>query len=218
MIYSKIKLALIATLFFAGCSSKYDYTIHKPKVRYKPSLSALDKLNSSNMGKRYVWAEEGPYCFDCSGFTYFTYGTMGIEIPRVAREQFKKGTPIPRSELQKGDLVFFDTSRSRRGVPTHVGIYVGNGMFEHASTAKKRVVISSLNKPYYRSRYLGARRYYNFNNYNNYPKFQPQLAQKSISNQPSYSPTTSYSKESLKSSYTNTIAANSNSSYDEGVY
>jgi hypothetical protein len=122
MIYSKIKLALIATLFFAGCSSKYDYTIHKPKVRYKPSLSALDKLNSSNMGKRYVWAEEGPYCFDCSGFTYFTYGTMGIEIPRVAREQFKKGTPIPRSKLQKGDLVFFDTSRSRRGVPTHVGI------------------------------------------------------------------------------------------------
>ena len=173
MIYSKIKLISISIFFLilTGCASKYDYTIHKPKVLYKPSIEALDKLNRQNMGKRYVWAEEGPYCFDCSGFTYFTYGTMGIELPRVAREQFKKGIPIAKSELQKGDLVFFGNPRT--GVATHVGIYIGNGMFEHASTAKKRVVISSLNKRYYKTHYLGARRYYDFNNKPYTPPIQP---------------------------------------------
>jgi len=174
MISSKIKITIltISALLISACS-KYDYSIHKPKVRYKPSLQALDKLNRSNMGKRYVWAEEGPYCFDCSGFTYFTFGSMGIDMPRVAREQFKKGIPVSKNELQKGDLVFFGNPRT--GVATHVGIYIGNGKFQHASTAKKRVVISSLNKKYYRTHYLGARRYYNFNNYQPYtPGIQPE--------------------------------------------
>ncbi len=157
---NRIIIATIVILFSA--CSKYDYTIHKPKVLYKPSLAALDKINKSNLGKRYVWAEEGPYCFDCSGLTYFTYGTMGIEIPRVAREQFKVGTPVARDQLQKGDLVFFDTGRYFTGRVTHVGIYIGNGKFEHASTAKRGVIISSLNNPYYKRRYLGARRIYNF--------------------------------------------------------
>ncbi len=167
MIYlKKIKITLaIFALFFSACSSKYDYTIHKPKVLYKPSLAALDKLNKRNLGKRYVWAEEGPYCFDCSGLTYFTYGTMGIEIPRVAKEQFRVGTPIPKSQLQKGDLVFFDTGKYFTGKVTHVGIYIGDGKFEHASTSKKGVIISSLNSPYYKRRYLGARRIYNFTPY-----------------------------------------------------
>ncbi len=167
MIYlKKIKYLtsiIILLLFIDGCSgSKYDYTIHKPKVLYKPSLAALDKLNRRNLHKRYVWAEEGPNCFDCSGLTYFTYGTMGIEIPRVAREQFRIGTPIAKSDLKKGDLVFFDTGKYYTGRVTHVGIYIGNGKFEHASTSRSGVIISSLNNPYYKRRYLGARRIYNF--------------------------------------------------------
>ncbi len=173
MIYlKKIKYVLpILGLILSGCASKYDYTIHKPKVLYKPSLSALDKLNRRNLGKRYVWAEEGPYCFDCSGLTYFTYGTMGIEIPRVAREQFRVGTPVPKSQLKKGDLVFFDTGKYFTGRVTHVGIYIGNGKFEHASTSKRGVVISSLNNPYYKRRYLGARRIYNFTPYYQNPYY-----------------------------------------------
>ncbi len=160
------KLLLIAGIFFSACSIKhhYDYTIHKPKVLYKPSLSALEKLNRRNLGKRYVWAEEGPYCFDCSGLTYYTYGSMGITIPRVAREQYKVGIPVSKDELQKGDLVFFDTGKYFTGRATHVGIYIGNGKFEHASTTKGRVVISSLNSPYFSRRYLGARRIYQFQN------------------------------------------------------
>jgi len=187
MIYSKIKYLLFISLalLISGCGSSYDYSIHKPKVRYKPSLKSLDRLNKINMGKRYVWAEEGPYCFDCSGFTYFTYGSMGIELPRVAKEQFKKGTPISKSELQKGDLVFFGNKRT--GVATHVGIYIGNGKFEHASTAKKRVVVSSLNKPYYKKHYLGARRYHNFTTqYNSYSQYKP--VQSAPTFKPTYTP------------------------------
>ena len=172
MKYLKIKLLILMVVIFSGCASKYDYTIHKPKVRYKPSLAALDKINKGNIGKRYVWAEEGPECYDCSGLTYYTFGTMGIEIPRVAREQFKNGMWVSKNELQKGDLVFFDTSRYYRGRPTHVGIYLGNGKFIQASSAKKRVVISSLNSPYYSRRYLGARRVHSFNSYK---KFKPKI-------------------------------------------
>ena len=175
MIYSKIKLLLITVAVFIITScSQYDYSIHKPKVRFKPSEKALNRLNSETYGRPYVWAAENNKCYDCSGLTYYTFGSMGVEIPRTANEQFHTGTPISRDELQKGDLVFF----GRRGRATHVGIYMGNGMFQHASSAKRRVIICSLNTSYYRRHYLGARRYYNFNNYQQFqPKMQTAYAQ-----------------------------------------
>ena len=161
----KLTLLIITALLFSACGTKPPpYKTHKPKARYKPSVKALDKLNKRAIGKRYIWGEErANRGFDCSGLTYYNYGSMGIDLPRVAREQFRVGTPISKEELQKGDLVFFDTSRSRRGRVTHVGIYLGNGKFEHASSSKKRVTISSLNSGYFKSRYLGARRVYSFN-------------------------------------------------------
>jgi hypothetical protein len=158
-----IIIGSILIFAISGCSSGSVYDIHKPKVRYKPSLRALDKLNSRAIGKPYIWGEErANRGFDCSGLTYYNYGSMGIEIPRVADAQFRSGTPVSRDELQKGDLVFFATNRHKPWKATHVGIYLGNGMFEHASSAKRRVVISSLDKPYYRNHYLGARRYHSF--------------------------------------------------------
>lgn len=164
-----VLFTLLATfvLFLSGCGKRYDYTIHKPKVRYKPSLAAFDKLNRKTLGKRYIWAEERPYKgFDCSGLTYYNYGSMGIDIPRTANEQYHCGTPVARGDLQKGDLVFFAGNLRRPNHATHVGIYLGNGKFQQASSAKRRVVISSLNKPYYRRHYIGARRYYSFNTCN----------------------------------------------------
>ncbi len=168
MIYLKISI-LFLTILFTACS-KYDYSIHKPKVRFKPSSYALDKLNREALGKKYIWAEEGPYCFDCSGLTYYNFGSMGIEIPRVADKQFRRGIPIAKSKLQKGDLVFFGNGTRA----THVGIYLGNGKFEHASSAKKRVIISSLNSSYYKKHYMGARRYYNFYNIE---RFKPRVVE-----------------------------------------
>ena len=163
MTYLKINIFIVILLLFSACSSKYDYTVHKPKVRYKPSTKALTKLNRRALGKPYIWAEERAYKgFDCSGLTYYNFGTMGINLPRTANEQFHCGTPVARSELKKGDLVFFATKRGRPNFASHVGIYIGDGKFEHASSAKRRVTISSLNDKYYSSHFIGARRYHNF--------------------------------------------------------
>ncbi|MDD5406377.1 MAG: NlpC/P60 family protein [Sulfurovaceae bacterium] len=111
------------------------------------------------LGHRYVWGATGPKTFDCSGFTSFLYRTKGIELPRRAVEQFHKGIAIARAELQKGDLIFFDTSRNEREGVNHVGMYIGDNKFIHASSAKHMVVITSLEHPFYSARFMGARRY-----------------------------------------------------------
>lgn len=137
-----------------------DYAIKKPKVKYTPSKKNLQKMVTDLQGSPYVWAEEGPNNFDCSGLTYYMYGSMGIEIPRVAREQAKKGKRIKVNELVYGDLIFFDTEKRRRGRITHVGMYLGNGWFTHASTIKYEVVYSNLNtSTYYKQRLRVCRRY-----------------------------------------------------------
>jgi LysM repeat protein len=111
------------------------------------------------LGSRYVWGASRPGAFDCSGFTqYVMHHAKGRMIPRVSRRQAYYGRYVSRRNLRPGDLIFFDTSRSRRGYVNHVGIYIGNGMFIHASSAKHRVVITSLNKPFYRSRFMWGRR------------------------------------------------------------
>jgi len=111
------------------------------------------------LGSRYVWGASRPGAFDCSGFTsYVMRHAKGRAIPRVSRRQAYYGRYVSRRNLRPGDLIFFDTSRRRRGYVNHVGIYIGNHLFIHASSAKHRVVITSLNKPFYRSRFMWGRR------------------------------------------------------------
>lgn len=160
-----VSLLALGTLFITGCKpphhpSNPNYAIQKPTIKYKPSTKSLDKMVKKLQGQPYVWAEEGPHNFDCSGYTYYMYGSMGIEIPRVAREQAKKGKEIKMNELIYGDLIFFDTEARRRGRITHVGMYLGNGWFTHASTTKYEIVYSNLNtSPYYKQRLRICRRY-----------------------------------------------------------
>lgn len=123
-----------------------------------PKLAKLPEVAKSKMGTRYVWGGTTPAGFDCSGLTLYACKQNGITIPRTSIEQSKAGVPVPRSALQPGDLVFFDTSKQRRGYVNHVGIYMGDGKFIHASSAKKRVIVTSLDAPFYKSRYKGARR------------------------------------------------------------
>jgi len=92
---------------------------------------------------------------DCSSFIQYVYKKFGIELPRTARLQFKVGIPVKRSDLKVGDLVFF---RTYAPYASHVGIYIGNGKFIHFSSYFKGLAISSLNDPYFKRRYLGARR------------------------------------------------------------
>lgn len=111
------------------------------------------------LGRRYVWGAVGPRSFDCSGFTqYVMRKSKGVRLPRVSRKQAYYGKYVSRSHLRPGDLVFFDTSRRRRGYVNHVGIYIGNHKFIHASSARHRVVITSLNRPFYSARFKWGRR------------------------------------------------------------
>ncbi len=93
---------------------------------------------------------------DCSAYVKKVYGFLGIELPRTAREQFKTGgETVDKDELSIGDLVFFRTYAS---FPSHVGIYLGNNLFIHASSRGKKVTIDSLETPYYLKRFIGGKR------------------------------------------------------------
>ncbi|MBE6949268.1 MAG: hypothetical protein E7456_05420 [Ruminococcaceae bacterium] len=94
--------------------------------------------------------------FDCSGFVYFVYkSNFGYSMHRTASTQYANdGRSISKSELQPGDLVFFSSNGYS---VTHVGIYIGNDKFIHASTSRTGVIISSLNTSYYQRVYWGAK-------------------------------------------------------------
>ena len=117
----------------------------------------------SHLGTRYVYGSKGPNSFDCSGFTSYVYKRQNNQyIGASSREQYAINTPVKRSELQSGDLVFFTSPRSGRNVG-HVGIVVDvdpitdTFTFIHAST-KQGVKISKSTEGYYQKRYVGARR------------------------------------------------------------
>jgi cell wall-associated NlpC family hydrolase len=92
---------------------------------------------------------------DCSGFVQKTFSFLDLGLPRTAREQFREGVKVSKTELSAGDLVFF---RTRAKYPTHVGIYLGDNRFIHASAHDRKVTIDSLDEPYYEKHYIGAKR------------------------------------------------------------
>jgi peptidoglycan endopeptidase LytE len=107
------------------------------------------------LGIRYRFGGTTRKGIDCSSFVQQVFQEMDVNLPRTAREQFQIGYEVPPSDLQKGDLIFFRTYAS---FPSHVGIYLGNNRMIHASSTNHRVVISSLDTPYYRARFIGAKR------------------------------------------------------------
>lgn len=119
------------------------------------SISSLKKSAYSFLGARYRFGGNSRNALDCSSFTQQVFREQSVKLPRTAREQFYVGDEVMRGDLKKGDLVFFQTYAR---FPSHVGIYLGNRKMIHASSREHRVVISSMDTPYYLSRYLGARR------------------------------------------------------------
>lgn len=113
--------------------------------------SAMNKL-----GSRYIYGATGNGGYDCSGLVYSVYrNELGVNVPRSSREQSRYGQQVSKSDLQKGDLIFFNTAG--RGV-SHVGIYMGDGDFVHASSGQRKVMVSNLGENYYSSRYVNATR------------------------------------------------------------
>jgi peptidoglycan DL-endopeptidase CwlO len=103
------------------------------------------------LGVAYVWGGASPSGFDCSGLVMYVFAQVGVSLPHNAAAQYGSGYPVSRSQLQPGDLVFFD------GLG-HVGIYIGGGQFIHAPHTGDVVKISSLSDSWYSSTYVGARR------------------------------------------------------------
>lgn len=95
--------------------------------------------------------------FDCSGFTSYVFAKMGIDLPRVSSDQATIGTKVAKTDLTAGDLVFFDTSGGNNSAISHVGIYIGDGKFAHASLSRG-VVVDKIDSSYYKPRYVTARR------------------------------------------------------------
>ena len=117
----------------------------------------------SHLGARYRHGSKGPYTFDCSGFTQYVYKQqMGVLLGASSRDQYARLTPVSRTDLQRGDLVFFTSPKSGKNVG-HVGIVVdvnpltNSFSFIHASSTTG-VKVSESTESYYVRRYVGARR------------------------------------------------------------
>jgi len=133
----------------------------KKRIKPKTKLTTkIEKYAKKMLGKKYVWGATGPKCYDCSGFTQRVYRKVaGVKLPRVSYLQAKVGKRIPFNKLKQGDMVFFDTEKKRTGRVNHVGIYLSNGNFIHASSGGKKVMITNFRKKrFYRNRFLWGQR------------------------------------------------------------
>ncbi len=122
-------------------------------VTVKSKYSGIVATAYSKIGSAYAYGASGPNAFDCSGFAQWVYAQNGISIPRTTYAQYASGTKVSYSNLQPGDLVFFNTT----GSLGHVAIYVGNGMMIHAGTVNTGVALTSMSSLMYC--YAGAVRY-----------------------------------------------------------
>jgi cell wall-associated NlpC family hydrolase len=92
---------------------------------------------------------------DCSAFVKRVFEIFNVQLPRTAREQLRIGKKVGRGELEEGDVVFFKTRRANNA---HVGIYIGNNEFVHASYRSKEVRVDNLDTPYFNQRFINGMR------------------------------------------------------------
>lgn len=115
------------------------------------------EYGKSFLGAPYVYGGNGPDCFDCSGFTKYVYSHFGYSINRTASNQMKNGVAVSSDQLQAGDLIFFRNPGDNKPA-SHVGIYIADGKFVHASSDRYVVEIDTLYSSYNSRTYVGARR------------------------------------------------------------
>ncbi len=143
-----------------------EYTLNKDITISRGSYSRGEKpttiaetattLALQYVGCKYVWGGTSPNGFDCSGLVYYVYKDYVPNLGRSARPQAKTGTTIEKENLVMGDLVFFGENGG--STVTHVGIYVGDGIFVHAANSKRGVVTDTLLSGYYSKNFLHAKR------------------------------------------------------------
>jgi cell wall-associated NlpC family hydrolase len=133
--------------------SSQEGPLQEPKAEDFDPESPLVKAVLRYLGAPYKYGANSPLSLDCSAFVAQVYAELGVALPRTSRDQYRA---LPAADtLRPGDLVFF--SFGGKDVD-HVGIYLGRGVFAHASSYGSRVVIESLDAPFYKKAYRGARR------------------------------------------------------------
>ncbi len=171
---------LILTIgLLSGCAAKpAKPRVPPPEVTAPPATPAANRLREAigyYLSADYQYGGTSGTALDCSGFVMKTYERAGIKIPRTTELQLRGGQEVPPNRLQYGDLVFFNKyclskysyatasifsgDFPRDDKPSHVGIYIGNGRFIHASASKGGVTISNLKDDCWQRSLIGARRY-----------------------------------------------------------
>ncbi|QKT04634.1 C40 family peptidase [Ectothiorhodospiraceae bacterium 2226] len=148
---------LLAVLALSGCASAPHPVPAPPSVSPAPPPDVVRRLMAQHdewAGTPYRLGGNSRRGIDCSAFVQTTYAErFGHRLPRSTEDQARHGQPVRRDQLQAGDLVFFRTGRKTR----HVGIYMGDSRFLHASTSQG-VTVSRLDNPYWTSAYWMSRR------------------------------------------------------------
>ncbi|HHD82177.1 MAG TPA: NlpC/P60 family protein [Campylobacterales bacterium] len=130
----KLTICIILLFMFLSQSQAHDFDYYENIF--------IEEIAKTHLGTKYVWGGNGQKGYDCSGFTKDVFEQYGVEIPRNSWKQAKVGQKVSRKNLRKGDLIFFNSAKQKR--INHVGIYLGNGKFIHASSFHKKIVISPL--------------------------------------------------------------------------
>lgn len=138
-------------------SSAYVASRSAPKLAINPSDVVVVAEAKKMLGTPYVFASSTTRGVDCSGLAHYLYRSFeAVTLPRTSRDMAKFGTPVSRENVSPGDLLFFHTRGSSR--INHVGIYIGNGKFIHASRSAGRVIVGNCSGGYYQSRLAAIRR------------------------------------------------------------
>ncbi len=160
----KLILLLTATILLIGCTPYPRYRVGGVEAAQRAvqneGMSTNDNIRfgyilQSYLGRPYTGRSKYIDGVDCSFFVSDVFRKYdATELPRTVRDQFKTGSEVPYRQLRYGDLVFYKTERNR---VSHVGVYVGDGRFIHASTSRG-VIITAMTEKYWSQRYVGARR------------------------------------------------------------
>ncbi|MFS0837090.1 C40 family peptidase [Paenibacillus sp. 1P03SA] len=159
----------ISTLYLKAVSGGTSTSPSKPSdsgASWSKQADSILSYAKSLQGKvQYGYAKNdtNKLIFDCSSFTKYVFNKEGVNLPWGARAQYKLGTPVSKSELRKGDLVFFSTTATAKNKDTvnkigHVGIYIGDNKFIHNVNTKDDVVIGDLNNTWQKNHYVASAR------------------------------------------------------------
>ena len=153
-------LVPLTALLLAACASAPPSSAPpSPVPRSSVASAAIASRAADNalemVGKPYRYRGSTPTGFDCSGLVQYSYGKAGVKLPRDTQIQRREAQSVSKSNLRRGDLLFFDQEGKKY---SHVGLYLGDGRFIHAPSTGGRVRVDGLNSAYWSKHFVEARR------------------------------------------------------------